>query len=404
MPGLTNLRSPLASTVAPPPRPGRPGAKDQNRNEPAVAPPAGNPRFPLVDSLRAIAVGAVFWSHAGGNVWWNAHFNVGVTIFFAISGFLLYRPYLAARVLSGPPIRTAEYGVRRVLRLVPAYWLALLGVVASTGFAADALADLPRCLLFVQVYSPETIFDLIPAAWSLCVEVAFYIALPLYALAARRWMPPKSWLRRELGLLAAIAVASLAYRGVVMHAAGGYTVFADGTIPGTALWFTMGMAAAALSVGSDAGQLRGRIAQRFLSLPPGFWWALAAILFVIVNIPFTTPVPFDPVDPAHRALSRELLDHVLYGLIAGCLLCPAVFATQRGTPIQRLLAFAPLAWLGLVSYGIFLWHGLALDTFMDELGGGTGIVVAAAATVAAAALSYYAVERPLMRRKPGIAR
>jgi peptidoglycan/LPS O-acetylase OafA/YrhL len=128
-------------------------------------------------------------------------------------------------------------------------------------------------------------------------------------------------------------------------------------------------------------------------------------IFVAVNIPFTTPVPFDPVDPAPRALTLELLDYVLYGLIAGCVLCPAVFATSRGSHIRWLLGLAPLAWLGLVSYGIFLWHGLALDTFMEDLGWGwLGVAVAAPVSVGVAALSYYAVERPILLRKPGIAR
>jgi peptidoglycan/LPS O-acetylase OafA/YrhL len=247
-----------------------PVGEDQNRSEPALAPPVGNPRFPLVDSLRAIAVGAVFWSHAG-TYWWNAYFNVGVTIFFAISAFLLYRPYAAARVLDRPQIGVRGYAVRRSLRIVPAYWLALLGVVVSMGFASEALHQLPRSMLFLQVYSPHTIFNLIPAAWSLCVEVVFYLALPFYALAVRNWAGGADGLRRELWLLATIAVASVAFRGLIEGTAGGYTVLADGTVPGTALWFAVGMAAAAISVDAESEQLRGPVARRFLNVPPGAW-------------------------------------------------------------------------------------------------------------------------------------
>ena len=80
----------------------------------AVAPPPRHPRFPLVDGMRAIAVLGVLVVHSavagdavsssiGGRL--LAHLNVGVTIFFLISGFLLYRPFIAHRLGGAPPPR-----------------------------------------------------------------------------------------------------------------------------------------------------------------------------------------------------------------------------------------------------------------------------------------------------------
>src|ERR1041385_2928445 len=93
-------------------------------------------RFPLCDSLRAIAALAVLTTHAaffsgaviGGQAAlrpYLARLDVGVTIFFLISGFLLYRPFARAHLREGHAPRTLAYGWRRVLRIVPAYWLAL---------------------------------------------------------------------------------------------------------------------------------------------------------------------------------------------------------------------------------------------------------------------------------------
>src|SRR5947209_17182952 len=108
---------------------------DAHPNPPALAPPPGNPRFPLFDGLRAVAALSVLVYHAGyfsranegdgGLSPYLARLNVGVAIFFVISGFLLYRPLLAARMGVGPPVRLRDYARRRFLRIVPAYWVAL---------------------------------------------------------------------------------------------------------------------------------------------------------------------------------------------------------------------------------------------------------------------------------------
>src|SRR4051812_30593358 len=86
-------------------------------------------RFPLVDGLRAVAAIGVLLTHSAissGLVTTGAtgfryaqRLEVGVTIFFVISGFVLYRPFLLARVDG------ARYAWRRALRIVPAYWIAL---------------------------------------------------------------------------------------------------------------------------------------------------------------------------------------------------------------------------------------------------------------------------------------
>ena len=129
---------------------------------PAVAPPPGNPRFPLFDSLRGLAVLAVVVYHvfvftgaldrrvigelvavAGG---------LGPTLFFAISGFLLYRPWVAAGAAGKPRPSTSRYLRRRALRILPAYWFALTvlaifpGIVGLFSGRLVALLLLPAAL------------------------------------------------------------------------------------------------------------------------------------------------------------------------------------------------------------------------------------------------------------------
>ncbi len=114
----------------------------------AVAPPPHHPRFPLIDGMRAIAVLCVVLVHttvgardlpAVGPL--LAHMNIGVTIFFLISGFLLYRPFIAHRGggAAAPPV--VQYAKRRFLRIYPAYWLVLTVLVIVPGLTGVGNGD-----------------------------------------------------------------------------------------------------------------------------------------------------------------------------------------------------------------------------------------------------------------------
>ena len=107
----------------------------------------------------------------------------GVAIFFLISGFLLYRPFLAAR-RSGRTLRLRDFYRRRALRIVPAYWVALTLFIVF-GFVSGVTAHNWWIFYgFAQIYSLGTIGHGIGVAWTLCIEVTFYAALPAFAFAA----------------------------------------------------------------------------------------------------------------------------------------------------------------------------------------------------------------------------
>ena len=113
-----------------------------------------------------------------------------------------------------------SYLVRRALRIVPLYWVALVVTYLFTGWeSVHGVSGFLENAFFLQVYSRHWVFHGITQAWSLCIEVTFYLALPVWAAAMRGWTAaaggphdPAAVLRRELLALAALYVASLLFR------------------------------------------------------------------------------------------------------------------------------------------------------------------------------------------------
>src|SRR3954464_9754345 len=167
-------------------------------------------RFPLMDSLRAIAalsiVGYHVAPHAGAfendvTTALAAQLSSGVALFFLISGCLLYRPFVVAHATGEAFPSVRAYAWRRFLRIVPAYWAAL----TLTGILiAPEVFDRPLLFYgFAQIYSPGAVFQGIPLAWTLCIEVTFSASLPFWALALRRVARGREsiWRIEALGLV-----------------------------------------------------------------------------------------------------------------------------------------------------------------------------------------------------------
>src|SRR4051794_17750608 len=255
--------------------------------EPVVAPPPGNPRFPLFDSLRAIAALSVLLTHvallAGANkhAWfgqYTARMDVGVAIFFVISGFLLYRPFVAARLDGRRPPRIRDYGRRRILRIVPAYWLALTVLAIYPGTVNMWTKDSWVYYVFIQIYNRNWTLGGLAPAWTLCVEVAFYVALPIVAFSLRAFKGDRSKLvRNELLLLAALFAGSLLVRALTT----GHQVQVQ--LPAQFDWFVYGMALAVVSA-ALAGREPNPV--QLLRRFPGIAWIAAGICFWVISTQF----------------------------------------------------------------------------------------------------------------------
>lgn len=369
---------------------------------PNLTPPPGNPRFPLFDSLRAIAALLVFAGHTVTGtfafathpqlfVWATQVSYEGVAIFFLISGFLLYRPFLAAR-RGGRPVRLRDYGRRRFLRIVPAYWAALTIFIAAGFVSGVTTSNWWVFYGFGQIYSPKLIGDGIGVAWTLCVEVTFYVLLPLFALAAAWLGGRRERFRVDVVLLVALAAASLLFRGAHSSFTQSSTV---STLPGTFFWFALGMGLALASVASERIPTL-RFSSRF-AWWPALSWLLALGSWLLLHQTAAHARSFGT--PA-----ATVATHVLYGVTAMFVLLPAVFEASMGGSVRRLLALRVLAWVGLVSYGFYLYHTIVIAQ-LDKLARDAHIsarylfvaVASLVVSLACAAVSYYALERPAMR-------
>jgi peptidoglycan/LPS O-acetylase OafA/YrhL len=132
---------------------------------------------------------------------------------------------------------------------------------------------------------------------------------------------------------------------------------------------------------------------------PSLAWLVAAVLFWAI----ATQMGIGPEFPQEYTSEEWLYEHIFYGAIAFFLLLPAVFGGSLGGLPRVILRNRVLAWLGLISYGIFLWHHpivgqLAKRDWGDWRFVGMTLATFAIATACAAA-SYYGVERRLLRFK-----
>jgi len=406
-------------------------ARGQSAPSPAVAPPPGNPRFALFDSLRAIAALAILVFHVAaitaaledpvtGDIL-AVLGSRGVVLFFVISGFLLYRPFAAAHAAGGQGPQIRRYFRRRVLRIVPAYWAALTLLAIFPGIVGVFSEDWWRFYFFLQLYSAETLGGGIPVAWSLCVEASFYLALPLWAFAIGKILSAsgsRSWLKAELA-----ALALLAALGTAMQVAADRQLVSDivgASLLGQSAWFALGMALAVASVAAGAGHGRSPRAVRLVVEQPGLCWIGSGLAFVGLAILLQPGGLLGIVQALNtpQPVAETLCAVALTGAWAALLVLPAIFGQDAGGLPRRVLAAPPLLWLGLVSYGIFLWHltiaqllalpadpahfsasGLGLLQDIDRAATPILVLLTLAVTSVVAALSYYLIELPFLRRK-----
>ena len=382
-----------------------------------VKPPPGNPRFPLFDSLRGLAALAIVLTHVGLGAGANynasygallARLDIGVTLFFVLSGFLLYRPFVAARLEGRPAPRVRDYARRRVLRIVPAYWLALTVLAIWPGLTFTG----PHWVYyaFLQNYDFLWVLGGIGQAWSLAVEASFYVLLPFYALAlgaATRRLAPRRAVAVEVGVLAALSVASIVLRWYIHHTTHSQVLLF--TILCTWFWFALGMGLAVASA-----WLRGRELSpapvRLVERAPSLVWGVAIGLFALMAWSYGLPRGLAGTTSGIQYLG----EHVTYGVVSFLFVLPAIWGDRLGGLPRRFLRLRVIAWLGLVSYGLFLWHGRFTQFFIEKGAGGwlpqlgSGFVVmlvlVLACSLACAAASYYLVERAILRYKDGFRR
>lgn len=374
------------------------------------------PRIPGIEGLRALAAGGVLVYHVwrfgepdGGRAdlglasvampqLWH-----GVTLFFVISGFLLYRPFAAAILRGTRRPGLARYARSRALRILPAYWVVLLvtafvlksslGPTASGARAPGAAEPgvLGLNLLLLQNYSPGTIFTGIGPAWSLGVEIVFYAALPLLALGALALASSRTGPRRAALAPAAALLAVGASGAVALETIAIWDLGVGRSIWGLAPLFAVGMVVAVVSVEVQDGRLA--LPRRWRPWAAGLAVAAAGLALAM---------GMSNVDPP--SLTTSL--HTLAAGVACALVLALVVLPGRERPglMVRALSARGRRVVGLASFSVFLWHEPLLH-WLRERGatapGADGFVwnlaLVVLVTGVASALTYRLVERPALR-------
>ena len=400
------------------------------------AQPVARPHFPCFDGLRALAVIGVIACHVGfvtgatvqaryGD--YLAHPDLAPALFFFISGFLLYRAYVAGNFAGRAPMPVGAFWWRRALRILPAYWLALTVLIIAFGLHVSGPHDVVVYYGLVQIYDTHRFLGAIPQAWTLCTEVSFYLFLPAYAWLLRRLGDARSKerddaarLRLELVGAAVLIGLCYVYRAVIYTVYGRTSVgrIATHWLPGYFDVFGLGIALAAVSAyvaihgASPFVELIGRLSWLWWTMALGCFWLVTKHLGLSDNPqPQNTPIGW-------RADQLQLVQAAFSVLIA----LPAIFGPQDRGTIRRFLQWRPVAYTGLVSYGMYLWHEGWLEKWLAWTGRPSFVglinthsriasttfplifVLTVLSSVVVAGLSYYLLERPLLRAKDRVPR
>ena len=176
---------------------------------------------------------------------------MGVPIFFLISGFLLYRPFVARRLANEPRPAAGAFLWRRALRIYPAYWLALTAVLLFTHQDIPGTKAVVLWYGLVHTYDKHAVLGPLLQSWTLAAEVAFYLFLPVYALVQHRVVtdeaPTERRYHAELVGIAVLVVIAWSWRLVTWHLQSRYYGLYNTWLPAWLDQFGLGMLLAVVS-------------------------------------------------------------------------------------------------------------------------------------------------------------
>ncbi len=401
------------------------------------APSPGSGRFPNIEGMRAIAALSVVVYHT------TIHYNIasteyatwslidrfgnfGVSMFFLISGLLLYRPYVVAHFADAAPPDLRSFWRRRFFRILPGYWLALVGVLVLGFEHIHDLSEVFMAGLLLQNYRFGYELFGIGVEWTLVIEVSFYLALPAIAAVIRRAgraTELRAKLRVQLcglAVLYGIAVVTRIWFLWVLDPMHHVPSMAKGTwfplvqvsqwLVGYLDWFALGMLLAVASAWSAAG---GRLPWQ-LEMLGRYPWASWLVAFATYWVALQLHLPVSVFEYTTRTQAFGI--SLTYGFVAFFMLVPTVFGPQDAGLIRRLLQSRVLRFLGSISYGTYLWHMIVVKQVERWTHHGVvpldyfvWLALVFAITLPIATLSWYFVEKPLIavshrRRRAGVSR
>ena len=380
--------------------------------------PAFRPGFlPALEGLRAVASLGIIGTHVAfqtghdvGAMWERmlGRFDFFVAVFFTLSGFLLWRSHRAGQggvvwrrrrdgSTSGERGSSAsgwaKYYRKRAARILPAYWVLVVVVLVAlpVGEGANLRTWLTN-LTLTQVFFADSLHGGLTHLWSLSVEVAFYVSLPLFAIALRGLDPMR---RQGTRILCLLGLSVLSFGWVWLP-----LPYPEGVNPHIQpvayfSWFAAGMILAEVEslAGSESERARGALAaaQRFARMR-WVWIGLAVASLWLAA--WMGP------EGLVELTNWEFLRRTGCGFVFGA----AIIGPWALAPESRFLTHPIMQALGRWSYGIFLWHMAMLSVAFPLLGvrifDGHILAVSlvtVALTIPMAAASYALVEEPARR-------
>ncbi len=345
------------------------------------------PHLAPLDGLRAVAVAAVMAFHTGAG--WAIGGFLGVDVFFVLSGFLI-TTLIVKEWQRRNAVSLRRFYARRALRLLPAVTLMcaivlILGPLNPGTQARNALWKAVAGTMFYfqnwqQAFHLIPILQLTDHTWSLAIEEQFYMVWPTLLLGSLMLARRMGWEPLRTALIVAVALAAVSAVEKVVLWSG------PGSQP--RIYYGTDTRADSLLIGAAVGICYvsgglGRVRRWLPALAP------VALLVIVITFGF-----------AHDNSARLYRDGGLTAFALASAVVIGGLALAPGSPLGRVLAIGPLVWLGRISYGLYLWHWPVyryLHPARLGLSWGPTQLVRVAVTIAAATISYYVLERPLLR-------
>lgn len=336
------------------------------------------PYRPDIDGLRAIAVTGVIVYHAPSVASLPGGF-LGVDIFFVISGFLITNLVLSA--IGSGNFSFRDFYVRRARRLLPVFFVVAIATIIASWLVLDSgrMSDFADSLFFSALGVSNLYFmgqdpywadsaSTLPFlhTWSLSVEEQFYLLFPALLVLTSRTLRSSG----RLIFFSALGTLSFFFAVWLSEINPTYSFY---LLP-TRAWELLIGVALALAFHHRDFRLPKFVAGIFSAVG----LALIGFSFVFLGGYITSPSVFTIVPTAGAAL--------------------AIIGGMTANPVSRILAIKPLVGVGLISYGLYLWHYPILA--LSEVAFGSGLRMQLASVALAVCLSvgtYFLIEKPLRR-------
>ena len=326
-------------------------------------------RIPSLDGLRAVSIAFVLLAHLSG----TANFpikheilnagNLGVRVFFVISGFLI-TGILLKEIEKTNTINLAKFYYRRTLRIFPPFYffLAVIGLLALAGLISVALKEWLAAAFYLSNFTQIASWE-IGHTWSLAVEEQFYLLMPGLLFLGKR---------RAFFVLCAIILASPFIRLLI------YVLYPDPELR----WVNFGFQANAdsLAIGCLLAFLRPRLWQNEI------YQSLMKSRFFLV-------FPLAAIGLNYFSQNPKFFNFVCITIINFCIvLCLDWAVTFHQGVIGKILNSKSLSYIGTLSYSIYLWQQLFLNRESPLIINSFPLNILMVALFAL--ISYYLIEKP----------